>query len=98
MRIFGCWVETQVLGAIEIYIKLVRKTRKNCNVFTAIEVSIELRHGQVCEMMVQEKERMQRHQRCEIRHFTVKPIPTPLAYSSSLFRLFVSLPLRHSPG
>jgi hypothetical protein len=65
--------------------KLIQERHNSCNVFTAIEVSIELRHGQVCEVMVQEKERMQRHQLCEIRHFTVKPIPTPLAYSSSLF-------------
>jgi len=35
--------------------------------------------------MVQEKERMQRHQLCDIRHFTMKPIPTPWLTHLALF-------------
>jgi len=48
VSIFSYWVETQVLRPIEIYKKMnTSKEEERHNLFTAIEISVELRHGKV---------------------------------------------------
>jgi hypothetical protein len=48
VSIFGCWIGTQVLGAIKICTerkkKLIEETDKGDDEFTTVEVSVKLRH------------------------------------------------------